>query len=87
MRRQSAILPFDLPRLSDQAAAQFVALLHELIKGIDYQSLRRADPPPPKTTARTPLRPTFAGTEPKRPSFRFLARHTRAVPLFPYCFE
>jgi hypothetical protein len=36
MKRHTVILPFLLPRLTDQAAAQLVALLHELIAGIEH---------------------------------------------------
>lgn len=36
MKRHTVILPFLLPRLTDQAAAQLVELLHELIAGIEH---------------------------------------------------
>ena len=36
MKRQTVILPFSLPRLSDTTAAQLVDLLHELIAGIEH---------------------------------------------------
>lgn len=36
MKRRTVILPFLLPCLSDKAAAQLVALLHELITGIEH---------------------------------------------------
>ncbi len=36
MKRHTVILPFLLPRLTDQAAAQLVALLHELLTGIEH---------------------------------------------------
>jgi hypothetical protein len=36
MKRHTVILPFLLPRLTDKAAAQLVALLHELITGIEH---------------------------------------------------
>ena len=35
MKRHTVILPFRLPRLTDKAAAQFIALLHELIGAIE----------------------------------------------------
>jgi hypothetical protein len=36
MKRHTVILPFLLPRLTDKAATQLVALLHELIAGIEH---------------------------------------------------
>jgi hypothetical protein len=36
MKYHNVILPFMLPRLSDKAAAQLVALLHELLAGIEH---------------------------------------------------
>jgi hypothetical protein len=36
MKRHTVILPFLLPRLTDQAAAQLVELLHALIAGIEH---------------------------------------------------
>ncbi len=36
MKRETVILPFSLPRLTDKAAAQLVDLLHELINGIEH---------------------------------------------------
>jgi hypothetical protein len=36
MKRHTVILPFLLPSLTDKAAAQLVALLHELITGIEH---------------------------------------------------
>ena len=36
MKRQTVILPFSLPHLTDKAAAQLVDLLHELIEGIEH---------------------------------------------------
>ena len=36
MKRQTVILPFSLPHLTDKAAAQLVDLLHELIDGIEH---------------------------------------------------
>ncbi len=36
MKRQTVILPFNLPRLTDKAAAQLLDLLHELIEGIEH---------------------------------------------------
>jgi hypothetical protein len=35
-KRQFAILPFDLPRLSDKAAAQLLDVLHQILEGIEY---------------------------------------------------
>lgn len=35
-KRQLAILPFDLPRLSDKAAAQFIDVLHQIVQSIEY---------------------------------------------------
>ena len=42
MKRQTVILPFDLPRLSDQAAAQLIELLHELFAGIEHHYAEQA---------------------------------------------
>ena len=36
MKRETVILPFSLPRLTDKAAAQLVDLLHQLIDGIEH---------------------------------------------------
>jgi len=36
MKRHTVILPFLLPRLTDKAAAQLLALLHELLAGIEH---------------------------------------------------
>jgi len=36
MKRHTVILPFLLPRLTDKTAMQLVALLHELITGIEH---------------------------------------------------
>ena len=36
MKRHTVILPFLLPRLTDCAAAQLVALLHALLAGIEH---------------------------------------------------
>ena len=36
MKRHTVILPFLLPRLTDKAAMQLVALPHELIAGIEH---------------------------------------------------
>jgi hypothetical protein len=41
-KRQFAILPFDLPRLSDQAAAQLLDVLHHIVEGIDYHYAEQA---------------------------------------------
>ncbi len=35
-KRQFAILPFDLPRLSDKTAAQLLEVLHQILEGIEY---------------------------------------------------
>jgi len=35
-KRQTAILPFELPRLSDKAAAQLIDVLHQIVEGIEY---------------------------------------------------
>ena len=64
MKRQTVILPFILPRLTDKAAAQFIELLHELAVTIEHHYAkqahrhrkhqqeiqnRRKSPPPPST--------------------------------------
>jgi hypothetical protein len=36
MKPHTVILPFLLPRLTDKAATQLIALLHELIAGIEH---------------------------------------------------
>ena len=36
MKRQTVILPFSLPHLTDKAAAQLVDLLHELFDTIEH---------------------------------------------------
>jgi hypothetical protein len=36
MKRYTVILPLLLPRLSDQAAAQFIDLLHAILSGIEH---------------------------------------------------
>lgn len=41
-KRQFAILPFDLPRLSDKAAAQLLDVLHQILEGIDYHYAEQA---------------------------------------------
>ncbi|MCI0353671.1 MAG: hypothetical protein L0099_01340 [Acidobacteria bacterium] len=35
-KRQLAILPFDLPHLSDKAAAQLIDVLHQIVQSIEY---------------------------------------------------
>lgn len=35
-KRHTVILPFDLPRLSDEAAAQLIELLQQIVQGIEY---------------------------------------------------
>jgi len=42
MKRRTVILPFDLPRLTDKAAAQFIELLHQLIGGIEHHYAEQA---------------------------------------------
>jgi hypothetical protein len=42
MKRHSVILPFDLPRLTDKAAAQLIELLHELFAGIEHHYAEQA---------------------------------------------
>jgi hypothetical protein len=41
-RRQFAILPFDLPHLSDKAAAQLLDVLHQIVEGIEYHYAEQA---------------------------------------------
>jgi hypothetical protein len=41
-KRQIAILPFDLPRLSDKAAAQLIDVLHQIVQGIEYHYAEQA---------------------------------------------
>jgi len=36
MKRQTLILPLDLPCLTDKTAVQLVTLLHELVAGIEH---------------------------------------------------
>jgi hypothetical protein len=36
LKRQTVILPFNLPPLNDKAAAQLIDLLHQLVEGIEY---------------------------------------------------
>ena len=35
-KRQLASLPFDLPHLSDKAAAQLIDVLHQIVQSIEY---------------------------------------------------
>ena len=42
MRRHTVILPFDLPCLTDKAAAQLTDLLHELFAGIEHHYAQQA---------------------------------------------
>ena len=37
-----AILPFELPRLSDKAAAQLVDVLHQIVQGIEHHYAEQA---------------------------------------------
>jgi hypothetical protein len=37
VKRTTVLLPLLLPRLSDQAAAQLIELLHELLAAIEHQ--------------------------------------------------
>ena len=37
MKRQTVILAFSLPRLSDKTAAQLVDCLHQLVAGIEHR--------------------------------------------------
>lgn len=41
-KRQFAILPFDLPPLSDKAAAQLLNVLHQIVEGIEYHYAEQA---------------------------------------------
>lgn len=42
MKRQTVILPFILPRLTDKAAGQFIELLHELAVTIAHHYSKQA---------------------------------------------
>lgn len=42
MKRRTVIVPFDLPCLTDKAAAQLVELLHQLFAGIEHQYAEQA---------------------------------------------
>lgn len=42
MKRHTVVLPFLLPQLTDKAAAQLVALLHELFAGIEHHYAAQA---------------------------------------------
>jgi demethoxyubiquinone hydroxylase (CLK1/Coq7/Cat5 family) len=68
MKRHTVILPFLLPRLSDAAAAQLVALLNALLTGIEHhyadqiqryhqrqRELSRYPPVPPSSPADSPF--------------------------------
>lgn len=35
-KRHTAILPFELPRLNDKAAAQLIDVLHQIVEGIEH---------------------------------------------------
>lgn len=41
-KRQTAILPFELPRLSDKAAAQLIDVLHQIVQGIEHHYAEQA---------------------------------------------
>jgi hypothetical protein len=41
-KRQTAIVPFELPRLSDKAAAQLIELLHQIVQGIEHHYAAQA---------------------------------------------
>lgn len=42
-KRQTLILPLDLPCLTDKAAAQFVDILHALVAGIEHHYATQID--------------------------------------------
>ena len=66
MKRHTLIVPLDLPRLTDKAAAQLIELLHQLFANIEYhyaqQAFRyhkrqqkiRQDRPPPSSESSDP---------------------------------
>jgi hypothetical protein len=41
-KRQTVILPFNLPHLSDKAAAQLIELLHQIVDGIEHHYAEQA---------------------------------------------
>ncbi len=43
MKRETLILPLDLPCLTDKAAAQLVDVLHELVTGIEHHYAAQID--------------------------------------------
>jgi len=43
MKRQTLLLPLNLPCLTDKAAAQFVELLHQLVTGIEHHYAAQID--------------------------------------------
>ena len=43
MKRETLILPLNLPRLTDKAAAQLVDVLHELVTGIEHHYAAQID--------------------------------------------
>jgi hypothetical protein len=68
MKRETLILPLDLPCLTDKSAAQLVDVLHELVTGIEHhyaaqidryhrreRERRRARQPAPSTPADLPF--------------------------------
>ena len=42
MKRHTVIMPFNLPRLTDKAAAQFIELLHQLFADIEHHYAEQA---------------------------------------------
>ena len=42
MKRHTVIIPFNLPRLTDKAAAQFIELLHQLFTNIEHHYAEQA---------------------------------------------
>ncbi len=41
-KRQLAILPFDLPHLSDKSAAHLIDVLHQIVQAIEYHYANQA---------------------------------------------
>jgi len=41
-KRQTAIVPFELPRLSDKAAAQLIEVLYQIVQGIEHHYAEQA---------------------------------------------
>ena len=42
MKRHTVIMPFNLPRLTDKAAAQFIELLQQLFADIEHHYAKQA---------------------------------------------